>query len=279
MSGHQGPAITLLRRAYNNFKLDTTFRLSGTLRLLMDYEAPLGPNTPSSDASLHPLMGSRHLALELAPSRWSLFRQDNLGASQSLASGELKEQAKRSLRAERQDDSLKIELDGHEIWAGLLPAAHHSASSGVLGLRLAEQSHVAVDWFRLRGTPKPARIVYLWTDALLGAGESPADWDQKQSASFRYGTGVISKAPGARVKWNVIGRTFSVWCPRGPGYGTVEVRLDGKVSATLNLHAETETASQSVWQVSDLADTFHTVVLVGKSGNIPVDCLEVTAGP
>jgi hypothetical protein len=278
LSGHQGPALTLLRRAYDDFALDSELRLRGTLRLLLDYAAPLGPNTPSSDATLHPLMNTRHLALELAPQQWRLLRQEVSGQSETLASGKLEEGRQRTAQVQRQAGRLAIKLGGQELWAGRLPASENPLSSGVMGLRLDPNSHVAVERFRIEGTPKPARMSYLWTEALLGAGESPADWAESSDARFRYASGVVSKAPAARAKWNIIGGGLELWSPRGPGYGSVEVRVDGRVAATLDLHADQEVSSKPVWSATDLPDNFHAVVVVAKSGLIPLDCLEVTTG-
>jgi hypothetical protein len=55
--------------------------------------------------------------------------------------------------------------------------------------------------------------------------------------------------------------------------------VDGRSAATLDLNADREIASQPVWSVTHLSDTFHALVLAAKSGRIPVDCLEVTTGP
>jgi hypothetical protein len=279
LSAHQGPSLTLLRRAYHDFTLDAALQLRGRLRLLMDYAAPVGPSGFSADSSLHPLMNTRYLGLEFAAAEWSLLLQDASGQSQTFASGKLDERRERTLRVQRQNDRLAITSDGRELWAGRLPASEISPGTGVLGLRLDADSHVMVDRFRLRGEPEPAHINYFWTEALLGAGESPGDWDETRDLCFRYGSGAVSKLAMARAKWNIIGRALALWSPRAPGYGSAEVRVDGRIAATLDLHAERAIGSQPVWFLAGLGDTFHTVVLVAKSGRIPVDCLEVTSGP
>ncbi len=46
LSGHQGPSLTLLTRAYDDFAVNAELRLRGTLRLLLDYAAPLGRARP-----------------------------------------------------------------------------------------------------------------------------------------------------------------------------------------------------------------------------------------
>jgi hypothetical protein len=278
LSGHQGPALTLLRRAYGNFALEAELQLRGTLQLLLDYAAPLGPNTPSSDATLHPLMNTRHLALELAPGQWRLLRQEVSGQSERLASGPLDQGPNLAFRVQHQDGRLAVNLDGRELWAGQLPAGGTPAPTGVLGLRVDPSSHVVVQRFQIAGTPRPARMNFLWTEALLGAGESPADWTESEAGGFRYGSGVVSKAPSARAKWNVVGCGLRLWSPRGPSYGSVDVRVDGRLAGTLRLHSEHEVSSQPVWSATDLPDTFHAVVLAAKSGLFPVDCLEVTSG-
>jgi hypothetical protein len=46
MSGHQGPSLTLLQRAFAGFRLDARLRLRGTVRLLLDYDGVLGAQSP-----------------------------------------------------------------------------------------------------------------------------------------------------------------------------------------------------------------------------------------
>ena len=60
LSGHQAPSLTCLRRSYADFTLDAELRLRGTARIFWSYQAPLGPDRPTSDATLHPLSLTRH---------------------------------------------------------------------------------------------------------------------------------------------------------------------------------------------------------------------------
>ena len=95
MSGHQGPSLTLLQRAFPGFRLDARLRLRGTVRLLMDYDGVLGPNRPESDATLHPLTLSRCDAVELNEQEWKLIRFGQSGEQTVLASGQKVGQASR----------------------------------------------------------------------------------------------------------------------------------------------------------------------------------------
>ncbi len=278
LSAHEGPSLTLLRKAYDDFNLQATLHLRGQACLLLDYAAPLGPNTPSSDATLHPLMDSRYMALELAPAQWRLLRRGPSGESEALASGRLKLQEPQTVQLQRQKDRLTIMQDGKVLWAAPFPGNQSSPGTGVLGLRLAAHSHLVVDQFRIQGAPIAASLSFLWTEAVLGAGESSADWSAVQDGTFRYQSGAVSKSNAARAKWNLFGQAITLWSPRGPDYGKVEVRLDGRAAVMLDLHADSAVNSQTVWSVSDLPDTFHAVVLVPKSGRMPLDCLEVMTG-
>ena len=276
LSGHSGPSLTLLRRAYAGFSLGAEMRLRGTASLLFDYAAPLGPNQPTSDATLHPLANTRHVALQLAPGCWSPLRRDATGHTQELGSGPLREGPGHNVRVKRDGKQTTIKLDGREVWSGQFPASEDLPPNGVLGVRVEKDTHLAVERFRIKGEPDPARMVFMHTEALLGAGASPGHWGECSDAGFRYGVGAASKAERARAKWNVIGSGLRLWSPRGPGYGAIEVRLDGRAAARIDLHSDQAAPSEPVWTATGLADTYHAVVLVAEAGRAPLDCLEVT---
>ena len=86
----------------------------------------------------------------------------------------------------------------------------------------------------------------------------------------------LSKAPGARVKWNVEGRQFTLWSARGPQFGKAQVKVDGGALASLDLHAEHLTPSQPVWQSPRLKGGPHAVALTATDGLLVVDSMEVT---
>ena len=121
-------------------------------------------------------------------------------------------------------------------------------------------------------------MVFLDSEALLGAGASGKEWAESADTGFRFGTGAVSQQVNARAKWNVIGGGFQLWAPRGPDYGTIEVRLDGRKRALINLHAEKAVPSEPIWAEAGLPDTFHSVVLEVTNGRAALDCLEVTSG-
>ena len=133
-----------------------------------------------------------------------------------------------------------------------------------------------VERFAIQGKPRPAVINYLFTEAILGAGGSGKDWQELRGSEFRYGLAAVAKTPSARVKWNVEGRQFTLWSPRGPEFGKAQVKVDGRVLANLDLHAERLTPSQPVWKSARLKDGPHAVVVSATEGLLVVDSIEVT---
>jgi len=149
------------------------------------------------------------------------------------------------------------------------------ARLAVLGIAVEPHSHLVVEQFSIQGKPQPAAINYLFSEAILGAGGSGNDWQELQGPEFRYGLATVSKAPEARVKWNIEGRHFTLWSPRGPDFGQAQVKVDGRVLANLDLHAQRLAPSQPVWKSPRLKDGPHAVAVTATDGLLAVDSLEV----
>ena len=278
LTGHAGPSLTLLRQAYVDFQLEARLVWRGRVELLMDYAAPLEPHTPTSDATLHSVVNTRQTALVLADGAWSVVRRDAAGKEARLEFGRLPATNHLTIRLERRDESLTLGFDGRPAWSGLAPANTAWERSGVLGWRVAAHTHLVVQKFGVTGQRRMARISLGSNEALLGAAEAASDWEERNDVKFRFGRGRVSRLPGARAKWNVIGRQFELWSPRGPDFGEVEVRLDGRPVAELDLRAETLEPSRVVWQSAKLRDEGHALVLMATSGRLPVDSVDVVSG-
>ena len=287
LSGHQGPSLTLLQRAFADFRLEAKLRLRGTVRLVFDYRGALGPNAAQSDATLHPLTLSRCDAVELEDHAWKVVRFGELGQRTVLASGYCPGGETVTVGLDRKPgDETRLFVDDQALWAGELPP--HASSVvvptrqarvpgfTVLGIAVEPHSHLVVEQFSIQGRPQPATINHLFTETILGAGGSPNDWQDLRGPEYRYGLAALSKAPVARVKWNVEGRQFTLWSPRGPKFGTGQIKVDGRVLANIDLHAERLTASQPVWNSRRLKDGLHAVALTATDGLLVVDSLEVT---
>jgi hypothetical protein len=266
LAGHQSPSLALLRCSYREFTLEADLRLRGTARIMWGYQAPLGPDRPASDARLHPLSLTRHQALELSPTGWRIIEVDAAGKATTLASGDGEAS---QVRIQREGGGVRLALGGRHVWSGSM-----SAATGAVGLLAGANSHLFVNHFRINGEPSRGNLAYLYTDAWLGAGENPADWIEQRDPRFRFGVGAVRRAAGGRAKWNFVGAGFTLWSPTGPEYGSMEVRLDGAVVATVDLHRTQQRPSAPVFTKKGMADTFHAVVLLPKTGRLVVDSLD-----
>lgn len=278
LTGHDGPSLTLLRDAYDDFDLELRFRLRGTARLLFDYAAPLMPNVPSSDATLHPIMNTRHTAIEFAPGTWRLLRLDAAGNEAVVASGSLSTAEKISMQVSRSGGSLALSVNSHSLWIGVFPADPAFEFVGAIGLRVEKNTHFLVEKFQVQGKARPARITFGATDALLGVAESPADWEERRDAAFRFGLGATSRQSAARAKWNFIGSRLQLWSPRSPQFGKVRLRLDGRGVGSLDLRAEQLEPSRVVWKSRALREGFHALLLDATDGELPLDSVDVFGG-
>lgn len=275
LTGHAGPSLTCLRPSYRNFELDASLQVRGTARLFWDFHAPLGPNTPGADSTLHPLTRTRHQAVKLTETGWKVVSVDAEGNATTLASGSVEPRQQWLVSLNRTPNgSTTLAANGEMLWKGDATKDAETAP-GAIGLLVEPNSHLNVDRFNVAGEPVEGSLTYLSMEALLGAGERLADWKERYDAVFRYGRGVVSKRADTRVKWNVIGSGMTLWSPRGPEFGKVEIRVDGKRAAIVDLHSNTSESSTPVWTSEKLPDVGHAVVVQGISGVFPVDCLTV----
>ncbi len=273
LSGHQGPAFTWLRRAYGTCDLDATFRRVGMVELLFDYAAPLEPAAPASDATTHAWMLTRHQALRLDDGTWTWLRRDAEGRETVAGQGALPAGETLRLRLTRDDRELRLRWNNDPSASLAAGWTGGAGAGGILGWRVAARARVEVERFILRGDACPADFHWGPREALLGAGESAADWEWRPGPAFRWGEGAVSRQPGARVKWNFQGDAVTWWAPRGLDYGTVELRLDGEKVATIDLHADQPLPSAPQWSRDRLPGDRHALVLLSTTGRLPVDTL------
>lgn len=276
LSGHQGPSFTCLRETFREFNLDTTLQLRGTAMVFWDYRGVLGPNLPQSDATLHPLARTRFNAVQLSPTGWKVVCVDEKGRSTTLASGAVASRSTWQLNLQRKRNGcITLQSEEKELWASAPEANFTNDDLGAIGLWVEPHTHLFVEKFQIEGKARSVNLNYLGLEALLGAGEDLANWQERATPDFRYNTGLVSKRPDARVKWNITGTRVTLWSPRGPEFGEAEVRVDGHRAAVVNLHAEKTEPSKPVWTSQKLRGSFHGIVLQSRTGLFPVDCLQV----
>jgi hypothetical protein len=270
MSAHRGPSLTLLRQTCEDGILRASFHVRGTVRLLWDYDAPLGPDRPTSDATLHELMLTRHSGLEMNPHCWRIVRADDSGALAVLASGSAEGRQDWIVSLKRNAGTLSVSIDDKVVWSG-----QTMTEAGAIGWLLEPDTYLSVSRFSIAGRVRPARRSYLFTEGWLDIAEDPARWEEVNSAEFRYGIGAISLYSTA--KWSVVGHYFTLYSPKGPDYGTIRVTVDGHSSAVVNLHAEKTERSAPVWSGEAQSGDYHAIVITPLTPlRTPLDSLDVS---
>jgi hypothetical protein len=67
----------------------------------------------------------------------------------------------------------------------------------------------------------------------------------------------------------------TIYSPKGPDYGMVEIKVDGDPAGTIDLHADRQQRSAPVW-TAGLTNGYHAIVLKATSGLLPLDSIEAT---
>lgn len=278
MGGNSGPALALLKLFYDEFVLDAEFDLIGTACFFWGNTAPLGPNVPTFDSTLHSLSQPRGSVLRLNGNEWEFLHRADDESQRVIASGPLPVASGRTLRIQRNHaGEVNITLNGQVLYSGQQPSG-----IGFVGILVEKESYITVKRFALEGDAQPATLTWLHTEALCGAGQkflgsedNPAEWEIVSSAFFRHGVGAVKKAEGGRAKWNYFGLGATLWSPKGPEYGMVDIIVDNKIVGAVNLWAEEQTSSQPVFSIDDLSEDYHAFVLQPKGGKLVIDSLDV----
>jgi hypothetical protein len=271
MSGHRGPSMTLVKRFYKNFKLKTKFNSEGLITFFWAYNEPLGADKPKSEASIHRLSIPKEVGLEIGQDSLKLFVTNKQGHKNILASEKIWEKAPRELIIDNNlGDTLSVILDNKVIWKGIT-----ISRKGAIGVLVGQNSYLSVDRFLISGSPYMAILPMLYTEALLGAGQSLNDWQVKTSEQFRYNCGAVHKENGGRAKWNFHGKGFSIWAPKGPDFGKIVISVDGNHRGDIDLYAVSEVISRPVFTLDKLVSGFHAVVLEGTGGRLVIDSIDV----
>lgn len=275
ISGHGGPSLAYLPSSGSLRRVEGALRFTGTVTLFWDHTAPLGPNRPSSDAVVHPMSMTRFSGLELTASTWTLLRVDATGSREVLSNGTRTNGSECGVVIERtSDENGRLSLDGTETWRGPLPMG-----SGATGFLAAPDSHAQIERFVVSGSPETAGVVWLYTEALVGAAQNLADWEERRNAVFRFGVGAVSKNDHVQAKWNVRCSGFRLWAPRGPEFGQATVVVDGKPQGTVDFSALEPMASEAVFLSDTVEGQFHAITLRPVKGKIPLDSLETVLSP
>ena len=72
-----------------------------------------------------------------------------------------------------------------------------------------------------------------------------------------------------------MGKGVTIWAPKGPDFGKVEVSIDGNYTNFIDLYAASEVKSSPVFSLNKLVPGFHAAVLKGTSGHLVIDSVDI----
>jgi hypothetical protein len=271
ISGHEGPSLALLKRGGPLARLDVSMRVKGKVSLVWDHAGPLGPNKNRSGSTLHPQTLTRYSCVELSPGAWALLTVDAQGQRGVVAEGKLADSEEVAVALPWDDSGVaSLEINGTDVWSGPMPNG-----AGAVAVLADKQSHANVSRFVVDAQSSVPRVSYLYVESLLNAAQKIDDWDVKDDPTFQFGVGAVSKNPDAHVKWNVEGKSFTVWGPKGPAYGKAEVFVDGAPVGTIDFHADTAAPSAALFTHRFAEGNLHGVRVQAVAGKMPVDSIDV----
>lgn len=275
ISAHEAASLCYLKAAGPLERLEAELERVGTVSFIWSAEGVVGMAGLGHPFAVHPRGLCSHVALELAPRRWCLVEVNAVGERRVIDSGPLQPPpALRVALVWKDAHTAEFSADGKVLWQGELPTG-----PGLIGVLCQPHSRAEARTLALTGTLGPARVRYLYTDAIVGAAQRASDWPVREASLFRYGTGAVSAAPALEAKWNFEGTAFSLWAPKSPAFGKAELILDGRPVRTIDFAADRETPSQPVYERTGLSpDRGHALLLRTGAKPVPLDVLEATVG-
>lgn len=271
-SGHSSPSFTATSKFYDQPSIEASFSYYGTISFVWNYQAPIGPDYPRADATLHPLMYTSHTRIQLNEKQWLLLYASQDGKTDTLCKGILDKNELYSLKIRHQNQNTFISINNKLLWQGLLKNTNY----GHCGLFAMKNSGIDLSLFILSGRNQKGFFNWLYTEGLCNSGSNMKDWEMIENNSlFTYGIGVISKIDTALAKWSFTGTGFDLYCPKMPDLGMAQIIVNGEIVGEINLHAENQEKSAVMYSIRDLTTKKNAIIVKGKNGKIALDYLRV----
>lgn len=269
-SGHADKSISPLLVSYKDFVLDAEFDFTGTIEIVFDYAGILGPDKHDSDASPHKQSLSSYYALVLKETNeYKLIYKDQFAKEDVLFDGSCEGKIK-SVTIAKSNETVDIIMNGKNV-AG---AGIRTSSKNPIAIVAHEFSVLNCAKFEIEGERLPYILKYNSHDAILNAGQAIQNWDDEKTLDFHADEHFTGEGK-VKAKWNIIGNKFSVYSPKSPKLGVMEIWVDGCLFGTANLNSAVDELSKPVYSVVSLEQGNHSVELRPFTGKIAVDILEV----
>ena len=272
VSGHEAPTLCYLKQAGPARRIEADLDRIGTVSLIWNAEGLVGTDHRGWLFQVHPQARRSFVALQLAPQQWSLLAVDAAGQRRTIGSGPLAAAPAVRVALEWKDDRTAVLSIGNaKVWQGEVPTG-----PGCIGIMCEPRSRSLVRRLAITGPAAPARVRYLYSEAIIGAAQLWGDWPARESKAFRYGLGAVSAKGGLRAKWNFEGTALTLWAPKSPEFGQADLLLDGRRVATVDFSSDRENPSAPVYEAKGLSpETGHALILQAGPKSVPLDVLEI----
>lgn len=267
-SGHSGKSISPLLAAYKDFTLNMEFTFTGTVGIAFDYGGILGPRAHSSDAVPHASCFDNCYMLMLDESGAVRLERGGQSERELLYAQEhfVKNIQITRLLLENRDGMLKVYVNDECFWSGPVEISHPRP----LALVAHEFSILNCTKFQLTGPVFPYELSYNAFDALLGAGQLMDNWQRAEALNFAGTDGFVGEG-SVSAKWNFIGSSISLYAPKSPELGEMDILVDGYFYTTISLTAEECMPSTPVYDISGLSQGRHCLSIRPRTGKIALD--------
>ncbi len=251
LSGHKAPSISYIYQEYRKPVLNITFKNTGDFSVIFDALSPLGPDAPTSNSKINPLMFSDQKRIGIKGNQWELAQTDRKNEKAILAHGTFPGGDVITIKVDFKEGKRQININGKEVWTGSL-----EERGGHIGLSCGEHSSVEVSSFQVKGEPIESSFTYLFTELQLGAG-----------------TG-ISK-PAKRLKLNFTGTRFTLLQPEKPATGKIRVKVDGDNEVVLDTRIVQPGKNGELYESKPFVHGKHAVEIELLEGILPVERIKV----
>jgi len=271
-TGQQGASYTKIPNFYVQPIIEAYFSFYGTISFVINSVAPLGPDIPKANSTLHPLMFADQTRIQLSDKKWIFLQTSPTGKPDTLGRGLFDKKEFTSLKINYHGSETILSLNDKVVWQGKL----NNQRPGHVGLFAMNHSGMEVKNFTVSGEKQPGYSTWLYTEGLLNAGNDLNDWIvQKENPLYTYGIGAVSKNGSAQVKWSFKGTGFDLFLPKMAELGSAQIILNGKIIAEVDLQATTPEKSKVLYSSRNLSQNRNALVVRGIKGKIAVDCLRV----
>lgn len=269
--------FSFIKKGMEVKSFDIAFKLDGTMHLIWDLHGAIDIYTGLgvfSDGNKFSLDQNNAVYKEIVINKasWKIGLHDNNRGYQIIDSGSISHwnNTTNQLKLKKDNGKYSLVINGFKCWEGQL-----KNESGLAGIALDRHSYLYADRFIVSGEKVPGYITYGFYRPLIAAGNQDSVWNFKKDSLFLYGKGAVSKDDSNFVKWNFYGKGFSLYSPKGPLFGTVNIYLDGKLLKKVSLKNAKPMKSTIVFQSDYISPGKHAVYVESFDGLLPVDCIRV----